>query len=126
MRIPVQMRGKRSKYGVRNDAEGKAARTIDGILFASKAEAKRYFELKLLEKAGKIGPLERQYQYDLTVNGYKVGTYIADFVYIEYIDGADRLPHVEDVKGVRTPLYRLKKKLMKAIYGIDIIEIGVR
>ena len=92
---------------------------VDGYRFASKAEAKRYGELKLLEKAGKISGLTLQPRYKLEVHGMKICDYVGDFYYFT------KTSHqvAEDVKGIRTPVYRLKKKLMKAIYGIDIVEI---
>lgn len=93
---------------------------LDGITFDSKAEAKRYGELKLLEKRGEITDLELQPRYDLAVEGVKLGFYKGDF---RYRDRAGAL-HVEDVKGVRTPLYALKAKLVKALHGIEIEEIG--
>lgn len=99
-----------SKYGA-------SKQTVDGITFDSKAEAERYSILKLLEKAGKIQRLEVHPVYPLVVNGMKIGKYIGDFHYLE--NGAGIL---EDVKGVKTAVYRLKKKLIKAIYGIEIRE----
>lgn len=103
----------RSKFG--------AVKTeIDGITFASKAEAKRYGELKLLQRAGLIRDLEVQPKFPLIINGVTVATYIADFAYFE---GDARV--VEDVKGVRTPVYILKRKLVEALYpGMKIVEIG--
>ena len=92
--------------------------TIDGIRFDSKAEAARYNVLKLLERNGNISLLVIHPVYPLVVMGQKVGKYIADF---EYVDEFGR-EVVEDVKGVKTPVYRLKKKLVKALYGIDILE----
>lgn len=94
---------------------------IDGIRFASKAEAKRYGELQLLEKAGEISGLDLQPRYDLTVNGKFICQYVGDFRYWRCIDG---WMVVEDVKGVRTPNYLLKKKLMRAVHGIEITEIS--
>lgn len=106
----------------RNGHKYGAVRTeVDGISFASKAEAKRYGELKLLQKAGKIKQLTLQPKYPLVVNGVKVCDYIADF---EYLVLGKSWPVVEDVKGMRTTIYRLKKKLMQAIHGIEIREIG--
>lgn len=93
---------------------------VDGIAFASKAEAKRYGELKLLEKAGEIFDLRLQPRYKLAVNGAHVCTYVADFKYVKRGKDVDT---VEDVKGMRTALYSLKAKLMKACYGIVIQEI---
>ena len=90
---------------------------LDGITFASKAEATRYRNLKLLERAGEIQNLELQPSYVLEHNGTKICTYRADFKYMQ--DGKEV---IEDVKGFKTPVYRLKKKLMLAIHGIDILE----
>lgn len=92
---------------------------VDGIKFASKAEAKRYSELKLLERAKEIGGLCCQPRYTIVVNGKKVCDYIADF---SYHDGKKYV--VEDVKGVRTPLFVLKKKLFEITHGIEITEIS--
>ena len=90
---------------------------VDGITFDSKKEARRYGQLKLLARAGEISELKLQPRFDLIVNGCKCGFYKADF---EYIEDGKRV--VEDVKGMKTPIYNLKKKLVKAIYGIDIFE----
>ena len=91
---------------------------VDGIEFDSKKEAKRYQELKLLEKAKQIFTLATQPRYSLTVNNQLICTYVADFEYSNLLGDVT----VEDVKGVRTEAYRIKRKLMKAIYGIDILE----
>ena len=97
-----------------------AVRTVvDGITFASKAEARRYGELKLAQAAGEIYGLALQPKFPLVVNGVKVATYIADFEY--FTDGARRV--IEDVKGVRTPVYRLKKKLTEVLHGVTITEV---
>lgn len=100
---------------------------IDGIRFASKAEGKRYGELKALEAAGQIKGLSLQPRYPIEVNGVKICTYVADFLYMEKarVDpqhGQLWVPVTEDTKGFKTPMYRLKKKLVKAVYGIDIRE----
>ena len=91
---------------------------VDGIVFDSKAEAKRYTELKLLEKANVISDLRLQPKFDCVVNGKKICTYRADFDYYE----ADKYV-CEDVKGFKTPVYRLKKKLVEALFEVIIIEI---
>lgn len=93
---------------------------VDGIRFASKAEAKRYGELQLLVKAGTISGLELQPRYDLEVNGRLVCEYVADFRYRCHFDSK---MVIEDVKGVKTPAYLLKKKLMLAVHGIEIVEV---
>lgn len=94
---------------------------IDGLRFDSKAEAKRWQELKLLERAGEIKDLERQVRYPLIVNNEKICDYVCDFQFKR-----NGRTVTEDVKGVRTDVYRLKKKLMAALWGIDIEEVRVR
>jgi len=91
--------------------------TLDGITFDSLMEARRYGELKLLLRNGEIDQLEVHPVYPLVVNDKRIGKYIADFKYME--NGREV---VEDVKGVLTAVYRLKKKLMQAIYGTNILE----
>ncbi len=100
---------------------------IDGIRFASKKEARRYQELKLLEKAGEIWELELQPKFPLIVMplnqthaALKVGEYRADFAYYDKRRRSHKT--IEDCKGVKTETYRLKKKMVEAIYGIQILE----
>lgn len=90
---------------------------VDDITFASKREARRYQELRLLERAGQIGNLRLQVKYPLVVNGVKIGRFTADFVYLE--NGSEV---VEDAKGYRVRDYALRKKLMLALYGVEIRE----
>jgi len=90
---------------------------VDGIEFASRKEANRYGELKVLRDAGAISSLQLQVRYKLKVNGCHICDYIADFVYMR-----DGQPVTEDVKGRRTPVYSLKAKLMRAVHGITILE----
>ncbi len=90
---------------------------FNGIMFDSKKEAIRYSQLNLLQRAKKISDLQLQVKYDFVINGVKIGFYKADFVYIE-----NGVRIIEDSKGVRTPVYKIKKKLMKAIHDIDIFE----
>ncbi len=89
---------------------------VDGITFHSKKEAARYQELLLLKQAKQIGALVLQPRFNLIVSGIRICTYIAAFQYIEL----NRLGHmvqiVEDVKGMRTPVYRIKRKLFEALY----------
>ena len=101
-----------TKYGARRTE-------VDGHSFASQREANRYGELRLLEQAGEISGLELQPKFPLIVNGQKVATYIGDFRYMD----ATGAVVVEDAKGVRTPLYRHKKRLLSALYGIEIREV---
>lgn len=90
----------------------------DGIVFDSQKEARRYGELRLLERAKEISGLQLQPRFPIVINGVKVCTYVADFGYVDHTGS----PIVEDVKGMKTPIYNLKKKLMKAVHGIDIRE----
>lgn len=109
---------------------------IDGIIFDSKKEARRYHELKLLQRAGEISGLELQKTFELipaqrepdTIGargGIKKGKvieqavkYVADFVYTE-----NGQTVVEDTKGFRTKDYIIKRKLMLYVHGIKIREI---
>lgn len=94
--------------------------TIDGISFASKKEAARYCQLCLLQKLKLISNLTLQPKFPFIINGTKVCSYIADFKYIDN----NGVEVVEDVKGYRTPVYKLKKKLLLALYkGINFKEI---
>lgn len=111
------MRIRQSKYGA-------VRTTVDGIVFHSKREAARYAELKLMEKAGEIQGLLLQPIYPITATCWDLVTrhicnYIADFEYGK----PDGELVVEDVKGMKTPVYRLKKKLVEALHGITITEV---
>ena len=90
---------------------------LDGYRFASRKEALRYVQLRALQRGGQIHGLELQPSYDLHVGKIKVGRYVADFCYRE---GEQVI--VEDVKGMRTPLYRLKKKMVEAEHGFVVRE----
>ena len=91
-----------------------------GLKFDSRWEAERWGQLKAMERAGVVTQLERQIKYELSINDVKICNYIADFRYLlEEEDGLSRLV-VEDAKGIQTPEFRLKKKMMKAIHNIDI------
>lgn len=93
---------------------------VDGHYFASKREAARYAELRLLERANQIEGLRLQPHLKLAVNGEHVCTYVADFAYKKPGDSRETF---EDVKGHRTALFILKKKLVKACHGIDVVEV---
>ena len=89
---------------------------FDGFKFASKKELKRYLELKQLERAGVISNLILQPKFLLQESfkrkeNHRAIFYIADF---EYIENGKRV--VEDVKGVKTDVYQLKKKLFLKKY----------
>jgi|TARA_R100001530_G_scaffold87212_1_gene60727 hypothetical protein len=100
---------RRHKYGA-------IATTVDGIRFASKKEANRYGFLKSLERANRVKNLELQPKFPCVVNGKKICTYIADFRYTDE-DGSEV---IEDVKGVETAVFKLKKKLVESLYPIEI------
>jgi hypothetical protein len=119
----VRVTKRRNKYGVRTDAAGKRARTVDNIVFDSKAEADRYCKLRLLDRAGMIFNLCWQRPFTLSVNGFEICTYRVDFDYLEDCTDGSRRHIYEDVKGVRTRDYIIKKNLMKALHGIDIVEV---
>ncbi|MDX0855937.1 DUF1064 domain-containing protein [Sinorhizobium medicae] len=91
--------------------------TIDGVKFDSKREAEFYSSLKQLQRAGHVYELELQKPYALTVNGQLVCTYKADFAFYDAIQKRNR---VVDIKGVATRDFNIKRKLMWAIYGIDV------
>lgn len=107
---------------------------VDGITFDSAKEAKRYQELVLLERAGKIARLKRQQSFELitiqtNLRGDAVALdrvmvvahWIADFTYDEL--SAEKTQFVvEDVKGLRTAGYKAKKRHFEAQYGIEIRE----
>ena len=109
--VVVFLRWKHHKYSAKKV-------TLDGYTFDSKAEGRRYEELKLLVSGRKIHGLETHPKFFVVINGQEVCKIIMDFSY--YQDG--KLV-VEDVKGVRTQTYRLKKRLLEATHGIKIIEI---
>ncbi len=95
---------------------GNTKTVYKGIKFDSKKEAARYHDLLLLKLAGEISDLQLQYKYPIVIGGVKICTYIADFTYMD----KDGNKITEDSKGVQTPEFRLKKKLMLACYGITI------
>lgn len=95
-----------------------------GEAFDSEREKNRYIELLLLQRAGKIRDLQRQVRFELIPTQKKDGekteakcSYIADFVYIK-----DGQMVVEDSKGFKTDVYKIKRKLMIEKYGIWIKE----
>lgn len=115
---PVEQGPKISKY---NNQKTPAF----GIMFASKKEANRYEQLRLMESGGVVKDIQIQVRYRLEVNGLHICDYIADFVYFDKLSRPGRDPWkqvVEDTKGIRTAAYKLKKKLMLAIHGIEIRE----
>jgi len=92
---------------------------VDNIRFDSIKEANYYGKLKLLLKSGEVLSFERQVRYKLVVNGVLVCTYVSDFDVVWRDSGLK----VTDVKGVLTPMFKIKSKLMKACLGIDIFIV---
>lgn len=99
--------------------------------YASKRESNRATELGLLVMAGKIRNLRQQVEYELIPAQYRDGKciersckYIADFVYTPMTTeiSSDNVV-VEDAKGYREPVYRIKRKLMLHVHGIKIREV---
>ena len=111
---------------IKNKYKAKKA-IVDGIVFDSRKEAKRYTELKKLEEMGSIRDLSLQVQFELVpsfeivIDGKKRKrrpiTYVADFVYCK-----DDEKVIEDVKGLRTPVYNIKKKLFEYKFKTTIKE----
>lgn len=103
---------------------------VDGIMFDSLKEAGRYQELKLMERAGAIKDLVLQPEFELipgyvNANGQRIRPtkYRADFM---YYDNDYKKPIVEDVKGIKTEAYKIKKKLFEYLYadeGLAIREV---
>ena len=96
---------------------------VDGERFDSDMEATRWVLLRDKQADGTIENLRRQVPFELVVNDEKVGRYVADFTYHQALPDGRIVEVVEDVKGKATELYRLKRNLMLAIYGIRITEI---
>ncbi len=88
-----------------------------GVTYASKAEANRAYELDALSRAGVVEKIERQPKFPIFINDEKVFTYIADF---KYWDKEKKCEVIEDVKGMRTAIFNLKKKCVEAYYKIEI------
>ena len=87
----------------------------DGITFASKKEAAYYQEVKIRQRGGMVVFFLRQVPFHLP-GGVK---YLADFVRFD----KDGTAHVIDCKGMKTPMYIAKKKMVEALYPIEIEEV---
>jgi hypothetical protein len=97
---------------------------VDGHWFASGAEAKRYLQLVAMAEQEKISRLELQPSYQIMVKGKHIANYRADFRYAVLTDnGSIGGIVVEDVKGMVTDVYTMKKKLVEALYELEINEI---
>ena len=106
---------------VKQNKYGNKKTTVDGITFDSVKEASRWQELRLMERAGEITGLNRQLRIELIPKTklYRSVSYVADFV---YFDKRTKKTVYEDVKGCRTDVYKLKKKLLYWRHGIEILE----
>lgn len=105
--------GTRNKYG--NEPV-----IVDGILFQSKKEAKYYGQCKMRKIAGNILKFEMQKTYDLVVNGVLICQYRADFILWNF-DGTKTVIDVKSKATEELPVFKIKKALMLAIHGIEII-----
>jgi hypothetical protein len=102
---------RKSKYGNKKVV-------VDGIRFDSKREAAYYGELKMREKAGEVSAVELQKPFPLLGHqGELMTTYKADFV---FWDNQEERYRVIDVKGVETKEFRLKRKMMRGLLGIEV------
>ena len=112
---------RRNKYGANK------VTLPDGTKFDSQKESTRYYELRLLERAGRIENLRRQVKFVLIpAQRDQRGkilehecSYVADFCYFD-LDLGEEV--VEDCKGFKTDVYKIKKKLMLYVHGIQVRE----
>lgn len=105
----------RNKYGAKK-------MTVDGHTYDSQAEGKRGEILKLMQVAGEISDLRFQVVFPVMINDILVFKYMADSCYTNKEGEAI----IEDVKGVYTTVYKLKKKCVEAYHGITISEYPPR
>ena len=119
LRLDAEIAKKASKYGNRKTWCTFGRKESASHLHDSKREADRCNELRLLEKGGEIVCLEFQPEFPLIVNRILVCKYRADF---GYYDARTNKRVVEDSKGFKTAVYRIKKKLMKACWQVEITE----
>lgn len=108
----------RSKYG-------NVKVELDGYKFDSKLEADRYKELRLLQSKNLISDLEVHPKFPLRAgrSDVQVAVYVGDFAYLSHGVGPEPKYVLEDCKGRKTAVYQLKKKMVKACYGIEIQEV---
>ncbi len=125
MRVSKEIYSKLLNNSIDKQSKYKNKKVVyNGIKFDSQKERNYYIKLKLLEDAGKIKGLKLQVKYELQPK-FKSGnkniqaiSYIADFT---YLDEENKL-HIVDTKGVRTDVYRIKKKMMQ-YKGLEIEEV---
>lgn len=108
----LKMLSKRSKFNVDTSESGKAARTHGGVVYASGAEANYARLLDIRLKSGDVRYWWGQSNMPLIVNGVKICVLRVDFKIVH----TDKTVEYVEVKGFRTPVYKLKEKLFKALY----------
>lgn len=111
-------RARGSKYKAKKVAH-------DGVLYDSQAEMATVKQLQLREKMGSIRDLRTQVKYELRVYGHHICDYIADAVYTVVATGKTEVVDVKSSFTAKLPAYRLKKKLLRALHGIEIKEVVV-
>lgn len=105
-----------NKFGARKTV-------VDGMRFDSMAEARRYRELRMMEKAHLIDGLEMQPPFPITVNGRYICLYKADFRYRDRETGEWVVEDVKSEATRRISTYRIKTKLVEAVHGVKVREV---
>lgn len=95
---------------------------LDGFTFDSQKEANRYLIYKDEKERKRILDFKMQVKYKFIINGQLVCSYVSDFV-IKHLDGRTEVIDVKSEATRKLPVYRIKKKLMKAIYNIEVKEV---
>lgn len=103
----------------------KELRTMDGHIFASKREMKRYADLKMLERAGEIRDLELQPKFPVEIGGKHFCTYTSDFRYWNVRLGEYVIEDCKSSGTAKDASYRLRKKAAQLAHGITVTEVGV-
>lgn len=112
--------GRKGKYNA-------SGRRVDGIWFASDAEATRYEQLLVMLHEGIIEKLVCQPKLPVSIKNSHICNYLADFRYVIVDDRGYTIKVVhEDVKGMITDVYKLKKKMVEAFYDMKIVEIPAK
>lgn len=109
--IPLRLGKKPHKYKAKPPKE-----TVDGNRFDSQAELSHYCSLKILQRAGQITELVIHPRYPIVINKQQVCIVELDFAYRDEMG----LLRVDDVKGMDTPVSKLKRKLVEAAYGFQV------
>jgi hypothetical protein len=102
---------------------------VDGVTFDSEGEYSHYCKLKLLERTGQIRNLKHHVSFELIPSQIICGkrergsSYEADFVYEK---SPDWKTVIEDYKGYRTDEYILKRKMMKYLLKLEVVEVKAK